>query len=103
MAQVAHAFFHPVETPLDLLEAAIDLIKALLCLRLESEQVLVDALDLLREKSKRAFELAHPALEIANLCLDIHGHGTLYHNGNCVRSNDCGRRRICLGHCDAPL
>jgi hypothetical protein len=30
MAQVAHAFFHPVETALDFVEAAIDLIKSLL-------------------------------------------------------------------------
>src|SRR5215470_7990720 len=81
MAQVAHAFFHQVESAfdfvesaLDFIEAAIDLIKSLLCLRLEAEQVPVDAFDLLGEKFGRAFELAYTALQIANLCLDLHGH-----------------------------
>src|SRR5262249_1058980 len=79
MAQIAQAFFHPVET-------AIDLIKSLLCLRLEGEQVLVDPSDLLGEKFGRAFELAHAALEIANLCLDLHGYAAP------VITNDGGLR-----------
>jgi hypothetical protein len=88
LAQVVHAFFHQAETALDFVKAAIDfvetavefveatidLIKSLLCLRLEGEQIPVDAFDLLSEKFGRAFELAHTALQIANLCLDIHRH-----------------------------
>src|SRR5262249_19045319 len=86
MAQVAQAFFHPVETALNFVEATIDLIKSLLCLRLEAEQVPVDAFDLLGEKFGRAFELAHTALEIANFCLDFHCHTAP------VITNDCGLR-----------
>src|SRR5215470_18691994 len=93
MAQVAHAFFHQVETAfdfvesaIDFVEAAIELIKSLLCLRLEAEQVPVDAFDLLGKKFGRAFELAHTALQIANFCLDIHRHAAP------VITNDGGLR-----------
>jgi hypothetical protein len=86
VAQVAQAFFDPVETALDFVEATIDLIKSLLCLSLEAEQVPVDAFDLLGKKFGRAFELAYTALEIANLRLDFHGHTAP------VITNDCGLR-----------
>src|SRR5215470_10108769 len=111
MAQVAHAFFHQVETAfdfvesaIDFVEAAIELIKSLLCLRLEAEQVPVDAFDLLGEKSGRAFELAHTALQIANFCLDIHGHRSPYHNIDCVRANRLRETaEICLDRWTPPL
>src|SRR5437899_3451038 len=61
-----------VEPAVHFTEFTVYLIELLFCFRLEREQVLVRALDLLTQESERAFEFAHAALQIANLGFDAH-------------------------------
>src|SRR6266545_5981251 len=82
LAQDPNAFFDPVEAPIDLVEpaidfveSAVDLVESLLRSRLEREQVLVNALDLLGQEPERAFDLADAALQVTNLGFDIPRHG----------------------------
>ena len=73
-AQAAKAPIQMIKSAVDFVEPAIDLVEPLLRFRLKCEQVLMHAFDLLRQESERAFDLAHAALQIANLGFDVHAH-----------------------------
>jgi hypothetical protein len=64
----------------------------------------MNVFDLLSDVSERAFELAHTALEIANLWLDIHGHENPLSQQRLRALQRLGGDGGCaLCHCDAPL
>ena len=74
-AQAPDAFLDPIEATIVPVKTALDPFEALFCPSLKRQQVLVDAANLLHQEPERTFNLANAALEITNLCFNIHGHG----------------------------